>query len=99
MADLTTAIPGEKYVDMAKQDLAARLKIDIAQITVNRVAEITGADLATGCTLKGGQVLMPNDSANGYQILLEAQGQEYLYHAGSDNQLLLCQNMNPTAKP
>jgi hypothetical protein len=90
----TSLTPGEKYIDLAKHDLAARLKIDAAQITVVHVTQITGADLASGCILKGGQVLMPNDSVNGYQISLEAQGQNYLYHAGSNDQVVLCQNMN-----
>lgn len=92
--DPTSSPPEASYVDLAKQDLATRLKIDISQITVVNVTAITRADLSSGCILKGGQVLMPNDSANGYQISLAAQGRDYLYHAGSGDQVVLCQNMN-----
>jgi hypothetical protein len=94
-ANPTPVLTTEKYVDLAKQDLAARLKIETAQITVLHVTEITAADLYSGCTLKAGQFLMPNDSANGYQISLQAQGQDYLYHAGSNDQIVLCQYLNP----
>jgi hypothetical protein len=93
-ADPTSSPLEARYVDLAKQDLAGRLKIDISQITVLNVTVITGADLSSGCILKGGQVLMPNDSANGYQVSLAAEGRNYLYHAGSNDQVVLCQNMN-----
>lgn len=91
-----TASPAaEEFVTLAKQDLAGRLKIDISQITVDSETAISGADLASGCTIKGGQVLMPDQSANGYQIALRANGQVYIYHAGMNNQVFLCQNMSP----
>lgn len=93
-AEPTSSPLEASYVDLAKRDLAARLKIDISQITMLNVTAITGADLSTGCILRGGQVLMPNDSANGYQISLAAEGRDYLYHAGSNEQVVLCENMN-----
>lgn len=95
ISSLTATPADEKFITLAKQDLAMRLKIDIGQITVGSDAEISGADLASGCTIKGGQVLMPDQSANGYRIVLRANGQEYIYHAGMNNQVILCQNMNP----
>ena len=97
---LSTPIPGnldnpaQKYVNLARQDLATRLNIDINQVTVNNVTALTGVDLSTGCVLKSGQLTMPDQSVDGFEISLSAQGQDYLYHAGLDSQLILCQKMN-----
>jgi hypothetical protein len=100
---VTTPTPAPavaKLVDLAKQNLAGRLKIALDQITLLNATEITAADLYAGCTRKAGQVVMPNESGNGYQISLEAQGQDYLYHAGMNDQVVLCEPMNPgTSKP
>ena len=98
-ANPTSSASEDKLVNLAKQDLAERLKVDISEITFIGATQITGADLYSGCTLRAGQVLMPNSSANGYQISLEAQGQVYLYHAGLNDQLVFCQNMAGTVYP
>ncbi len=73
-ANATPAPADERYLDLAKQDLATRLKIGIDQIAVVNVTQISGIDLSSGCSRKAGQVLMPNDSVNGYQISLSAAG-------------------------
>ena len=99
VGNLTSPAPEDKLVSLAKQDLAERLKVDIGEITLIGAIQITGADLYSGCTLRAGQVLMPNSSVNGYQISLEAQGQVYLYHAGLNDQLVFCQNMAGTVYP
>ena len=92
-ANATPAPADERYLDLAKQDLATRLKIGIDQIAVaQRNRRLAGIDLSSGCSRKAGQVLMPNDSANGYQISLAAQGRNYLYHAGMNDQLVMCQD-------
>ena len=93
-ANPTTDVAVQRSIDLAKQDLAARLKIAAAQISVLQISALTAADLYAGCTLKPGQALMLNDSADGYQITLQTQGKVYQYHADRNNQVVLCQGPN-----
>jgi hypothetical protein len=70
------------------QDLARRLGIDISEITVVNVEEVTWPDASLGCPEPGfgyGQVLTP-----GFLVILAAGGQEYPYHAASSRNFVLC---------
>ena len=95
-ATISTLPPDDQFISLAKQDLAHRLNIDIGQISLLKINDITWSDISLGCDPVPGQILTQG-SATGYQIWLEAQEQDYIYHAGLNGQLVLCQNMNPGA--
>jgi len=76
-------------VDQALADLAERLEISQGEITVLSVEQVNWSDSSIGCP-KPGQayltVIVP-----GYQIVLEAAGTKYDYHAGEDGEVFLCE--------
>ena len=92
-APAATLPPADPFISRAKQDLAERLKIDTGQIALVKVADLTWPDPSLGCSPGAGQVLTQG-SAAGYQIWLEAESQEYIYHATLAGQLLLCPSVN-----
>ncbi len=81
--------PGlEALVEQARQDLAARLRLDPKEIQVVEARAVTWPDSSLGCPEPGRmylQVLTP-----GYRIVLEAQGRRYAYHAGRGGSPFLC---------
>jgi len=77
-------------VKLARQDLAKRLSIAESEITLVDAREVVWPDSSLGCPQPGMMyltVLTP-----GYLIILNAEDREYEYHAGTDAQLILCQN-------
>jgi len=88
-----TSVPVEKFVDLAKKDLASTLNINNDQITLLNSIEMTWPNSALGCPEPGkgySQSQVP-----GYRIWLEAGGVEYIYHADLSGQVILCPTMNP----
>ncbi len=67
----------ETMRETARTDLAARLKVTAADITVQGMAPASWADAALGCTdgtaLSAGPI-------HGYRIVLRAHDREYIYH-------------------
>ena len=86
----------DKLVDLAKQDLADRLKIDASQIALLSTMEITWPDISAGCTTSAGQILSKG-RVYGYSVWLGAKAAEYLYHVGQDGQVFPCTEPNPGA--
>jgi hypothetical protein len=80
---------------MAKADLAARLNIGMQRVSLIGVSKLAGADLYAGCTHKLGQIAMPDQSINGCRILLQAEGESYLYHASMPNMIIACERAVP----
>jgi len=89
-----TPPPGmEHLVNQAKEDLAQRLSIPVDQIELLRAESVTWPDASLGCPQPGmvyADVLTP-----GYVILLEANNQEYEYHASRGTEIVYCENPNP----
>jgi hypothetical protein len=77
------------FVKSAEEDLAKRLTIDVDQIHFLKITDIDWQDITQGCQSTPGQVLKKG-AVNGYQIWLEANGKNYLYHIGLDNTIFLC---------
>ena len=81
-----------------KQDLAKRLGINVTEITVVEVEEVTWPDGSLGCPEPGMgyiQMLTP-----GFKATLEAGGEEYTYHAaGPDNFVLCGEDGSPVPTP
>jgi hypothetical protein len=84
----------DKYVGLAKQDLADRLKVDADQIALVKTMEITWPDISLGCSPGSGQILTKGQ-VHGYRVWLEAEGQNYIYHVGLNGQVILCPKLNP----
>lgn len=77
-------------VEQAQADLASRLNVDETSIEVVSAESVTWPDGALGCPEPGKfytQALVP-----GSQVVLEHDGQDYDYHAGSDGRPFLCKS-------
>jgi hypothetical protein len=85
--------PAQKFVDLAKQDLASRLNIDVDQIVLVEVTPVTWPDAALGCPSPG--KVYAQGHVPGYKITLEAGGVKYVYHTDQTGQIVLCPEMNP----
>ncbi len=78
----------EKVVATAKADLMQRLGVTEEAIVVKSVEAVQWRNSSLGCPQPGmmyAQVLTP-----GFEIVLEAEGQEYEYHTDSDRLVVLC---------
>lgn len=85
-----TTGPASGQVEQAKADLAKRLGVEAAQVTVVSSSEVTWSDGSLGCPEPGmnyTQALVP-----GSRIILEAAGKQYHYHAGGTRPPFLCTN-------
>ena len=94
---MNTTLPpasADPFVNLAKQDLAERLKISTDQITVLKTIEITWADITKGCNPSPGQILSKGKTT-GYRIWLQVNGETYIYHIGLNNQIVLCPKLMP----
>ncbi|HMB23726.1 MAG: hypothetical protein ACM33V_12895 [Chloroflexota bacterium] len=85
--------PVEKFVSLAKEDLAERLKIATDQITLVKTADMTWPNAALGCPSPG--KVYAQGRVPGYQIRLEAGGTEYVYNTDLSGQIILCPQYDP----
>jgi hypothetical protein len=82
--------PGlQPYIDIAVGDLAQRLSIDAAAITVTSAAVVVWPDSSLGCPAPGQQYAQV--TTDGALILLSAADTEYPYHAGGSRGPFLCE--------
>ena len=75
-------------VAQAKADLAARLGIDVAQVTVVSSTETTWSDGSLGCPQPG--MHYTQALIDGTRTILEANGTRYDYHSGGARPPFLC---------
>ena len=80
--------PIEKYVSLAKSDLASRLQIDAGKITLVKTEEKNWLNAALGCPRMG--QFYAQGRVPGHRIWLEAEGIEYDYHTDLAGQVILC---------
>ena len=78
-----------QFVNIAEEDLAARLKISLDEISLLKITDIDWQNITQGCTPTPGQTLMKG-KLSGYRIWLEADGNDYVYHIGLDGKIFLC---------
>ncbi|WBQ08158.1 hypothetical protein [Kribbella sp. CA-293567] len=83
-----TPAPESEVVAQARADLANRLGIEPAQVTVVSSAEITWPDGSLGCPKPG--MSYTQALIEGTQTVLEAGGTRYAYHSGGGRQPFLC---------
>jgi len=83
----------QDLIEKAKENLAQRLSIPSSQIDLLEAADVVWSNASLGCPQPGmmyADVLTP-----GYLILLNANGQEYEYHASKSSDVFLCENPIP----
>lgn len=85
--------PVEKFVSLAKKDLAERLKLAVDEINLVKTAEMTWPNSALGCPSPG--KVYAQGRVPGYQIRLEAKGVEYVYNTDLRGTVLLCPQYDP----
>lgn len=79
------------------QDLGKRLGIPTGDVAVMEIVFVTWDDASLGCPAEGqsyaaGQV-------EGYQVRVQAAGNEYIYHTRGYNEFVLCENGHPVSYP
>jgi hypothetical protein len=82
----------QKLAEQAREDLARRLSVSIDQIELFKVVPAKWPYDSIGCPLPGGESV--ETATPGYQILLLANDQEYMYHTDGKDLLGLC-NVKP----
>lgn len=85
--------PAPYMENLAKQDLATRLSMDISQIRMVEQQAVDWNDSSLGCPQPGFgylTVITP-----GYRIVLEAGGDQFVYHTDLRGQVVLCDNGRP----
>jgi len=91
-----TVPPEATEVTLVKQDLAQRLNIAVDQIQIVSVKAVDWPDTSLGCpkpNMLYAEVVTP-----GFEIVLEANGQEYFYHTGG-GEFVLCEGGLPVGAP
>lgn len=86
---LATPLVINPTVDLARTDLATRLKIAVAQIQVVSFEQVEWPDASAGCAKPGVmyiQVITP-----GYKIVLSVDGKTYEYHGKAQDAPALCE--------
>jgi hypothetical protein len=91
--EMSSVPPIEKFVTLAKEDLAGRLGVEADRITLVKSAEKLWLNAALGCPRPG--VFYPSGRVPGFQIWLEAEGKEYVYNTDFNGNLILCPELNP----
>ena len=79
----------QNLVDLALNDLAQRLSIEVNQITVLEVREVVWPDASLGCPQP--DMLYKQVPYDGLLIRLSAEGEEYAYHSGGGRDPFLCE--------
>lgn len=90
------APPGGGLVEQAKADLAKRLGVDAAAVTVISSTEVTWPDGSLGCPEPG--MRYTQMLVNGNRTVLEVDGKQYAYHSSAHRAPFLCEHPAPTAR-
>lgn len=100
MTPTTPAAAGlENLVERAKEDLAQRLNIALAQINLMEAKAVVWSDASLGCPQPG--KLYKQVPEDGALIVLQVNGTNYEYHNGGSRGLFLCERTykNPLTPP
>ncbi|MGW7683174.1 hypothetical protein ACWGID_20740 [Kribbella sp. NPDC054772] len=92
----SSSVPSGGPADQAKADLAKRLGVAAAEVTVVSSEEVTWPDGSLGCPEPGmryTQALVP-----GNRTILEAGGKQYQYHSGGHRAPFLCEHPQGPAR-
>jgi hypothetical protein len=84
----TPDIQLEAILSLAIADLSTRLTVEPDLIQVLSVEPVVWPEGSLGCPRPG--EVYTQQTVRGYQIVLGANGQEYLYHTDADRAVILC---------
>jgi hypothetical protein len=87
-AQQPTGGPPAPLVERVRQDLARRLGISAAQVTVAESTAMTWSSLALGCPAPG--LAYASVQTPGFQLLLDAFGQRHAYHTDTRETFVAC---------
>lgn len=87
----------EEIIALTRRDLSTRLSLDLEQIHVISTESILWPDTALGCPRPG--AVYDEQTIPGYQVLLEANEQEYVYHTDAERKFVLCVEENLPSFP
>lgn len=93
IARITTPIPSPnlpKIIELAKDDLAKKLNIDLSKITIKSMEVIQWSDSSLDCPEPGKmylQVITP-----GYKVIFSYQGEQYEYHTNQTSFFVTCKS-------
>jgi len=87
-----SAMPVNKFVDLAKLDLAKLLSIETDQIKLVNTLEIIWPDSSLGCPSPG--KVYAQGKVPGYRIWLIVGDVKYIYHAGTNGQIIYCPDID-----
>lgn len=91
--EMQSTAPVEKFVALAKEDLASRLGVEADKITLMKADEKLWPNSALGCPRPG--VFYPSGRVPGFQIWLDIDGTQYVYNTDFNGTLILCPELNP----
>jgi hypothetical protein len=80
--------PPAPLLDRARQDLARRLGVSAAQVTVAEASPMTWSSLALGCPAPG--IAYAAVETPGFQLVLDVFGQRYTYNTDTRETFVLC---------
>jgi hypothetical protein len=95
--DITQMVPSlstpstsglEILIEKAKEDLAKRLSISIAEIKLVETKAVVWRDASLGCPKPGIDYIQMETP--GYSVVLETSGKTYNYHTNEVNRVILC---------
>jgi hypothetical protein len=87
----------QNLIDQAKDDLAQRLSIPLAQISLVEAKEVVWPDGSLGCPQPGMKYKqVPEDGA---LIILQVDEINYAYHNGGSRGLFLCEKLYKDPNP
>jgi hypothetical protein len=90
----TPTVPNlQDLIEKAKDDLARRLSISMAHISLLEARDVVWPNSSLGCPQPG--MLYADVLTPGFLILLSADNQEYEYHAGKGSDVFYCENPLP----
>lgn len=92
-AEMPANLSVEKFVNLAKQDLASRLQIETDMIVLVKSEEKLWLNAALGCPRPS--VFYAQGHVPGFQIWLEVEGIEYIYNTDLNGTLVVCPELNP----
>lgn len=79
---------GDPAVELARADLAERLKVPLDQVTVTSQTEQDWPDASLGCPRKG--MMYAQVISNGSRLELDVAGRHYSYHSGAGKPYFYC---------
>jgi len=87
----------ESLIAQAKEDLAQRLALSVAEIKLVKAEAVVWPDASLGCPQPGMEYLqVPEDGA---LIVLQVEGTLYEYHNGGSRGLFLCERIYKDPNP